>query len=1306
MPQSVLEGRIIKRNQKHVSRTCTQASKQLVSQYKSNNGEKAKPKDLEKYRDAIKFYYFTRRYPRPLLYEAMELIFKVGASPKQYEGYADKNLRKKLSKEEWRQVAKYRIKNPSNFREIAIRIDGGYIIQPAAVKKELSRQISATEESLMKNELSKNPAIEESLSKNELSKKSATEESQIEKEKVPLPRSVTIGSLELFDPTICATREEIPASILASLPILKSQGSLLKICQGQLQNTTGGKEIGRVANSNYFRYLKVLLYRLSNDLIEPIMLDELLDKVMELGFRSSLKEILSLKTISTKFAAENLILFLILRNDLDLINHIFRIHDVFPVNCFDAIYDLMTPFDHRVRILQDEILKNIRMHDLLKKYNGARDVCKSLLNQIEQRQIYPSNPSEAAFLVACATKWDLISITKMEKLMPKDLKRDQVDEFYEYYFQFSILRSRSKISLQDFLSHGFRRNLHMATLEAILLNDSERAFDLIPYANLGIELSTETSGKLDNNSYPSPANMFKIIGMEGFSRLVLAAVHEHLRTYMRSMISPYCARGFIILENEQMQLLSCCIFIAQQQKDWDLFTFLLSFIQTRISRRRQVAVLSAALQDILCKNFSSSLEHRNSCCFKRIDTRALEQTNDHDGEDQEKRDWPDANVYIWCKKLINSGADINSSYPFGTYSGHLDTTDSNILCKALSHKKFPIYVELAEAALKLGADPNHELESGSTPVKILLSKAYERATEKHNYKMEFRRILPSLIRAGAVFSVDCSLGNASYWTLEDIEVFNSGNLGRIYRMLDDLFPRVPRTCEFCEAAARAFDFAFCEAGGWRESTLQQKLKEYHQKNLDRLTSPISCRLPPIESTALGFQVIWFLLELSDEAEELQEFISCHANEAKKWISMRDSNDLSLLHLAAKNQRIKSLHILLQNGSDPNEIVSRGVYLSFSALHWAVEKGNLDIAKHLLKYGAEIFELPKANNYCLKHQPGIAPTPVHLAVRLRRLDFVALFLLHDINCRPTVLEACKTYNVPNIERWVRDEWMSKEPGVQPSSNEDPRFIEIFDSNEGPGTIEEIDSNEILKNVEDTDSDESLGSVEDTDSNADLGIFGEIDSNEGPVMMDPNGGSGLFEETDLEEGLEIVEDTDSDEDSEVVDSNEGLGTIRMMDWNQGLGTIEAMDWNQDLETIEVMNWNQGLGTIGITDWNQGLGTIGITDWNQGLETIGMANWNQGLETIEVMDWNQGLETIGMANWNQGLETIEVMDWNQGSGTIGVANWNQGLETIEVMDWNQGSGTIGVANWNQGLETIGITDWNQGLGTLEMTDWNEGS
>ncbi|KAF3937657.1 Ankyrin-1 [Dactylella cylindrospora] len=140
--------------------------------------------------------------------------------------------------------------------------------------------------------------------------------------------------------------------------------------------------------------------------------------------------------------------------------------------------------------------------------------------------------------------------------------------------------------------------------------------------------------------------------------------------------------------------------------------------------------------------------------------------------------------------------------------------------------------------------------------------------------------------------------------------------------------------------------------------------------------------------------------------------------------------LSPLQCAAISGNLECVKLMINNGADVRE--PRSVRLGFSyyqlwktgpggtALHFAVQYGHLDIAKYLVEHGADIyaFTIP-VSGY---DQP---ETVVEFAVRLRRLDFIALFLLVDINCRDLALNAAMRNSHFDLADWIKNEWFRKQ-----------------------------------------------------------------------------------------------------------------------------------------------------------------------------------------------------------------------------------------------------------------------------------------
>ncbi|KAK6495023.1 hypothetical protein TWF481_003051 [Arthrobotrys musiformis] len=133
-------------------------------------------------------------------------------------------------------------------------------------------------------------------------------------------RDIEVYTPPSFDSAILPFKIWIPRSVFNALPIVRSQASLNAVLQ-RGRFGAGSLEVSAAKAHPSMALLKVLLFRLSNNLLEKMDLFKLLDSINELGYRGALKELLSLKTISTEAACHNIMPILYIRLDEDLILH-------------------------------------------------------------------------------------------------------------------------------------------------------------------------------------------------------------------------------------------------------------------------------------------------------------------------------------------------------------------------------------------------------------------------------------------------------------------------------------------------------------------------------------------------------------------------------------------------------------------------------------------------------------------------------------------------------------------------------------------------------------------------------------------------------------------------------------------------------------------------------------------------------------------------------------------------------------------------------------------------------------------------
>ncbi|KAK6331998.1 hypothetical protein TWF718_002537 [Orbilia javanica] len=970
MPQSTVEGRIVKRSQ--ISRKHAQDSNQLVAKYRETKGEgrAGRNDELANHEKEIKYYYLTRRYTNAQLYVAMESIFKIGATPAQYIGYVNKcGFKKKLTTEDWKSIAAHCHAYYALGQEVAIKIDGCYTVEPPTVRKELSRLILVREED------------------------------SILREGVPIPENpdqpLTVGRFEVCSPPASTNYERVPDSILSRLPIWVARNLLLKICERDSQGQWWGdmgKEISNVANSNYFRYLRVLLYRLSNNLVDFDVLDELLDKVTSLGFRSSLKGLLSLQTYSVKVAAENLVPILTLRCDEDMIRHIFETHGLLSVRYYDIIYRLQHSKPRPPTVSERPVSLPKRLKE---KYNKAFEAGKFLANIIERQQILPPTLEEAAILVASVINWGLLSITSMINIVLSRFELEDIEERYEERFGVCVLRFESSLPLRDILQHGFKRHLHTVALEAVLFSNFEKATDLLLFSEISFpEISLR---RFEKSSY-----MWEILGTDGFSQLVAAAAKEQVREN-REEPSMVLAR--------QNGLFGWCITVACCLRDERLFTFILGCVQTYFSEQRE-NVLTDALAEIiqmrqrLLRSRYSPIEGRDSYFYC--------QAVPHSHYILEEQ-----SLFEWCKKLADSGADINTGFKIKFPFGH--TEPRTPLRYAIKMED----VDLAKILLRLGADPNYEDSEKESPINTLL---YWISGESKNgqvfkKKDKFGEIICSLLKAGATIPADYDgkldrphrefeAARVEPLKSDFIAALHTGDIDQINDKWDDQFATdqyVYTHCENCDYVTNTFDIIFGDAefGGWRNTSAFQTLQNQHSKDL-MANGGVFCCFSDYSKQQLT--PVRCLLLIGDEVGLLQKLLLNHPGDAKAEILGSCPDMPSVLQMAANEGRTKCLLLLLENGSDPRQETPAPD--GSLALHCAIADGNLDIGRYLLEYGVNIYQVEGAYPY---------QNAVETAVELRRIDFVALFLLHSIECRGIALAAAEKYGHTSVTEWINDNY---------------------------------------------------------------------------------------------------------------------------------------------------------------------------------------------------------------------------------------------------------------------------------------------
>ncbi|KAK6528239.1 hypothetical protein TWF281_009486 [Arthrobotrys megalospora] len=388
--------------------------------------------ELDKYSKAIIFYYISLKYPVEKVRDTIETIFKPGATLSQYRGYIErhKNISKSLKKEEWELVAPYFFARRQAGLVTAIRLDENHILNPGQVEKGVRLRTSALEEHKLKHLRSKVQSAPDDTEYIALSQHSRR--------------------IELFVPTPGALRPKIPECIYNDIPIQLAQECLSDICQ--TNNLRGqGPELGldHVANANYFRFLKRLIYLLSNRLLEDKYLDSLLDSVIEAGYRPHLKVLLSQSTVSIKIACQNIMPLLILRGDEDMIDHI-----------LECKHSPNSWYSHLAFL--EEYRTGVQSWNFLDgKYRNDYYV-RLCIRRILSAKAMPQNEEEAVTLLAFTCYHGIIDFETMVSLWNPKIPRDVDLQFFQAYREYPVflcVASGNLCQAKSLIRHGFSRRI-------------------------------------------------------------------------------------------------------------------------------------------------------------------------------------------------------------------------------------------------------------------------------------------------------------------------------------------------------------------------------------------------------------------------------------------------------------------------------------------------------------------------------------------------------------------------------------------------------------------------------------------------------------------------------------------------------------------------------------------------------------------------------------------------------------------------------------------------------------------------------
>ncbi|KAK6347391.1 hypothetical protein TWF718_005230 [Orbilia javanica] len=306
--------------------------------------------DLDKYEEEIKMKY-NLGWPLRKIVESTNADYGLNATESQYKGrlYGAWGCRKRVKAEEWVQIDReLAAREALGKAETQVVLGSGTCITQESLERGRRRHVTLTDRMF---------AVRGRPSSQATPTQSVCTPAAIE---VCTPPDFS----SLFD-TITPTKWEIPPHILSRLPIFVSQAFINTIFQRQ-SPINGSIEISTAKSHPSLSLLRVIIFRLSNNLFQERDISELLDSVDELGYRSALKELLSFKTISIEAACSNIIKILYERLDGDLIVFIYGLYpDLIPSSytcAQDIIADILGPLGLPPRDYCPEAIRQLKLY--------------------------------------------------------------------------------------------------------------------------------------------------------------------------------------------------------------------------------------------------------------------------------------------------------------------------------------------------------------------------------------------------------------------------------------------------------------------------------------------------------------------------------------------------------------------------------------------------------------------------------------------------------------------------------------------------------------------------------------------------------------------------------------------------------------------------------------------------------------------------------------------------------------------------------------------------------------------------------
>ncbi|KAF3143256.1 hypothetical protein TWF569_007346 [Orbilia oligospora] len=1097
MSPSVLDGRIVKTPKGKIGSTA------LIRRRKHSWRDL-----LANYTKEIKYFYLDCDYTREGVHGDMEKLFKIGASPQEYGYFLNQpEFKKNLTEREWNFIAPYYFASKAlNFR-VAIQKHNGYIVEAAAVEKGVGR---------------------------------FPRSNIITKDILPVKPGelYTFGNLTAFNPDEVILYQPIPKSIVLKLQCAVSFQFLVQACLNI--SKASGWNFGDLLRSRMFYHLSELLYRLPNNLISGSELDRLLDdtstnislenqprssrveedmalaepdeattpkkvEIPSASLRQLLKDLLSMNTISMKGFAENLLPIFILRRDEDMISHIFQTHgaESIEVKWYIGLLeiDLNKSLGYFFKIDKDYeyFYSKHTPHSIGPDY--IKHVRQFLIKGITTYLPVALTSQEAAALVAYTLQDGDITLELMQVLFPLTCTRSDIEEQYEILYGASVLDSPTRFGLKDLVSFGFRRNIHILALEAVIENNFEKASVLLPHTELA--LSSTQLQDLDLGAFStSYGNAWDIVGKSQFSKL--------LRKVEREARDPNCRRNFFRVQD--------IISISFRLRNFELMMFTFDLV------RAHPQLYGRGLESLIMESVHAMDLPKSSLQIEGIFDQQLE----IDGEEaemiklfqslltSERRNGQGSSIpshvsperllhsAIWARNhslvrhLIAIGTKLNEEDSLGEspiVTAILEERDDGDHRTAAElRSEISIFIQLLEARADICCLNEFRTQISNDDM-YRLHPDFLKAAENID-KVEIAKLWGS--RFQRVFDYDDEIEN------------NLDDRGTVFRIppvsnnpppptfdqttdergLFELLVKLPNSAwDIEEEKKDLLPFWNCNSiyDGLRASFLRHRTKsqqKHHTEQIWHLLQELKNRgniqgdpfiIEKDEKIAHvrfgpSITLLQYLATLGS-VQLLQSFFQLHPREATAQLSQSYPQFPSPLQLAAACNYLDCVLFLIDKGSDPRETVClpfwktgysfrpnrRYIGGGITPLHYAVHNGNLEMATCFIEHGASIYvrnlsAAEESRGMTRKLQnvdwKGDAVSALELAIKLGRRDFVALFLISDKEARSQALELAQKHRQNHIVSLILSTWGEDLPPPQKpraQKRTKPRSRDIFTKN---------------------------------------------------------------------------------------------------------------------------------------------------------------------------------------------------------------------------------------------------------------------